>query len=278
MEEEPTESSAVIVCKVTPWFLLRAVAMLLMFSVFGFLFLKDGMVGYREKNLAYFSLKSFERAGSEAMAADQTAARWLAYAATQTLDFPENINLLPATTKPNTPWPAELRNFDALSRGKWHDQWLAYSKREKLAANQLELLDEGKIQGQFIAFSVCVVLTLVALFFLLRTLRRSMAVDALALTTPTGRRVTYDQITRIDLRQWKRKGLAFVFHGPDSPPRRARIDGMTYGGFKHEDGAPAEALMQRVLARFSGEIVDYVEEEPASGEELKPSAAAAPNP
>jgi hypothetical protein len=228
---------------------------------------------YREKNRAYYSYKTFERAGSEAMAADQTAARWQAFAAKQTLDFPENIKLLPAGTNPQTPWPEELLNFEALSRGKWHDQWIAYSGREKLAANQLEPLDEGKIQGQFVAFSVCLMLGVVALFFLLRTLRRSMAVDAEALHTPAGRRVAFSQITRIDLRQWKRKGLAFVFHGPDSPPRRARIDGMTYGGFKHEEGAPAEALMQRLLARFSGEIVDYVEEDPAA-ETQQPAAAA----
>jgi hypothetical protein len=275
MESGSSESSGTIVCKVTPWFLLRAVAMLLMFSVFGYLFLKDGMVGYREKNRAYYSYKTFENAGTQAMAPDQSSARWQDYAATQTFDFPENMDLLPASTNPKTPWPDELRNFEALSRGRWHEQWITYSAREKLDAKQLEPLDEGKIQGQFIAFSVCLVLGIVALFFLLRTLRRSMAVDAEGLLTPTGRRVAFADITRIDLRQWKRKGLAFVFHGPDSPPRRARIDGMTYGGFKAEDGAPAEALMQRVLARFSGEILDYVEEDPA--EEPKHTAVAAPD-
>lgn len=272
MESGSRESAGPIVCKVTSWFLLRAGAMLLMFSIFGFLFLKDGMVGYREKNRAYYAYKTFEAAGTQAMIPEQTAERWKAHAASQIMDFPENMDLLPAGTDPKTPWPEELQNYDALSRGKWHDQWIAYSGREKLAVNQLELLDEGKIQGQFIAFSVCLVLAVVALFFLLRTLRRSMAVDAGVLHTSAGRRVALSEITRIDLRQWKRKGLAFIYHGPSTPPRRARIDGMTYGGFKREEGAPAEALMQRVLAGFAGEVVEFVEED---AEEAKQPATQA---
>jgi hypothetical protein len=236
--------------------------MLLMFTVFGYLFLNDGMVGYRQKNLAYYTYKTFATEGPKAMEPGQTAERWAELAATASIAFPDNLDLLPAGTAAKTPWPDELKDFEALSRGRWNDLWRQYSGRMKLDMTPPEKpYDESKISGQFTAFSVCAALALVATFFLLRTLRRSMSIDEETLSTPDGRRLKFSEITRIDKRQWQRKGLAFVFHG--SPTRRSRIDGMTYGGFKSEDGAPAEALMQRLLANFHGELVDYVDEEPA---------------
>ena len=47
-----------------------------------------------------------------------------------------------------------------------------------------------------------------------------------------------------------------------------RIDGLTYGGFRKEDGEPAEKLMERLVANFSGELIDYAEggDDPADDE------------
>jgi hypothetical protein len=50
-----------IVCKPTPWFLFRAVVMLLMFGVFAVLFYKDGSTGYRKKNEVFYLYKTFQR-------------------------------------------------------------------------------------------------------------------------------------------------------------------------------------------------------------------------
>ncbi|MDB4480727.1 hypothetical protein N9040_10230, partial [Akkermansiaceae bacterium] len=38
------------------------------------------------------------------------------------------------------------------------------------------------------------------------------------------------------------------------------IDGMVYGQFKEEEGAPAEALFQKVLENFEGELIELVDE------------------
>jgi hypothetical protein len=36
---------------------------------------------------------------------------------------------------------------------------------------------------------------------------------------------------------------------------------MVYGQFKEEEGAPAEALFQRILANFDGELIELVVED-----------------
>src|SRR5690606_31895718 len=61
----PTNPPDAIVCKPTPWFTLRAVAMLLMFSVFAAYFAFDGAVGYRNKNKEYFLYAAFKKAKDE---------------------------------------------------------------------------------------------------------------------------------------------------------------------------------------------------------------------
>ncbi|MGB0775675.1 MAG: hypothetical protein ACPGUY_07500, partial [Akkermansiaceae bacterium] len=43
--------------------------------------------------------------------------------------------------------------------------------------------------------------------------------------------------------------------------KTAKIDGMVYGQFKEEDGAPAEKLFARVMENFKGEVIEYVEED-----------------
>ncbi|MDB4493400.1 hypothetical protein N9227_00005, partial [bacterium] len=43
--------------------------------------------------------------------------------------------------------------------------------------------------------------------------------------------------------------------------KKAKIDGMVYGQFKEEDGAPAEALFQKVLENFEGELIELVDED-----------------
>ena len=42
---------------------------------------------------------------------------------------------------------------------------------------------------------------------------------------------------------------------------------MVYGQFREEDGAPAEALFQQVLANFQGELIELVEDEDEDEEE-----------
>ena len=71
--------------------------------------------------------------------------------------------------------------------------------------------------------------------------------------------------------KWKTKGIAYLFSCPvaatphAAPDRvslqKVKVDGMVYGQFREEDGAPAEALFQRILRNFQGELIELEDEE-----------------
>lgn len=256
-------SSAPIVCKPTSWFLLRAVVMLVMFAGFAGWFFHDWKWGYREKNLHFYLYKTFEVAGAKAQ--DQSkagmGAGWSDYVDSQVVQLPDNRDLVPEGTPEKMPWPEELKDFERLEKGQWNQIWLDYTAKRKLAGKPSEhAYDEGKMREQLIALMVCGVLALVSAFFLIRTLGRKMVADGDALVAQDGRRVPYKEFTRLDKRKWATKGLAYAyFKKKGGAEQVVRIDGMTYGGFRSEDNAPAEQLMKRLEENFSGEVVDYEE-------------------
>ena len=256
-----------IVCKPTPWFLLRAVAMLLMFGIFTVLFFVDGKWGYREKNLSFYVSKAFEQATNE-MKERQGAlgpAEWRAFAEKQTIPFPEDRSILPEGTQVPAPWPAVLHDYDAVKASMGQEKDKLFNDYRLAAGIKKDVPEHdypaGKIREQWVVFIICLALTLGAAFVLLRTIGRSMAIDGEAFYPGEGGRVAFGDLVRLDLRKWETKGLAFAWAGE----RRLRIDGLTYGGFKKEQDEPAERLMGRLKENFKGEIIEYVAEtgEPA---------------
>ncbi len=252
--------SETIVCKPTPWFLLRAVVMLLMFGVFAVLFYIDGSTGYRKKNESYYLRKTFETANEDFTKMNSgslTPEEWKRHAAQQTVGFPEDRTVLPADIKLPTPWPTILHDYERMKPMQSHLLWREYSKEHGLTASVEEPYDTKKIREQWIVFAICSVLSLVAAFFLLRTIRRTISADAEAVTTQQGKRIPYGDLKTLDLRKWETKGLAFIDYEGAAGKGRIRIDGLTYGGFKKEQDEPAERLMRQIRARFSGEIIEY---------------------
>jgi len=269
-----------IVCKPTPWFLLRAAAMLLMFGIFSVLFFTDGKWGYREKNLAYHVSKAFEQAGNEfkSQKDDTTPEAWKAYAEKQSIDFQytdkETKQLTPTPVPEGTqvpmPWPKVLHDYEAMKAAlnqepdKLFNDYRLEANIKKDAPEEPYML--RKITEQWVVFGVCVALSAGALFVLLRTLGRKLAIDAEAFYPASGGKVPFADLSRLDLRKWDTKGLAFAWaKTPAGSERKLRIDGLTYGGFKKEDDEPAERLMRRLKENFSGELIEYVteSEEPA---------------
>lgn len=261
-----------IVCKPTPWFLLRAVAMVLMFGVFAVMFYKDGSQGYREKNLSYYSWKGIEAAAADfsAKQGEMTPSEWRAYASEQNFPLPEDRSILPEGTPDEIPWPEMLADHETMKAGLANPRSNLFEPYMELAGLKKSPpeheYDAGKIFEQWVVFWICLALTIAALFLLLRTLGRKMVLDGDDFQPAAGAAVTVGDLVRLDLRKWANKGLAFAWaKAPGGDERRIRIDGLTYGGFKEEQGAPAERLMQGIKARFSGEIIDYEPvEEPAS--------------
>jgi hypothetical protein len=263
------QATETIVCKSTQWFTLRAMAMLLMFSVFSVMFYIDGTTGYRKKNLEFYLHATFQKAGNEftkmKSGSDLTPVSWKEFAAKQTVDLPADAALLPAGTIIPMPWPDALADFERMKPGQPHILWQEYSGENKMSDKVKEKpFDAGKIREQIIVFYICLSLALIALFFLVRTMRRSLRADATSITTATRKTIPYADMKTLDLRKWDTKGIALIDYEGASGSGRARIDGLTYGGFKKENGEPAEKLMAMIRANFSGEIIEYALVEPES--------------
>lgn len=257
-----------IVCKPTPWFLMRAAVMILMFGVFAVLFFMDGTSGYRSKNQSYFVWQGIKAASDEfaekkdSMSAEQ----WRSYAAEQEIVLPADRSILPEEMPERLPWPDVLGDYELMSRA-------VSNPKTELFENHMEEMglkyavpehdfDAGKIHEQIVVFWICLALALVALGFLLRTMGRKMVIDDETFQPAGGDPVAITDLVRLDLRKWTAKGLAFAWTKPEGgEERKIRIDGLTYGGFKKDDGEPAEKLMAKLKSLFSGEIIDYEPEE-----------------
>jgi hypothetical protein len=254
--------SETIVCKPTPWFLFRALVMLVMFGVFAVLFYIDGSTGYRKKNEVFFLHKSFQTANEEFSRMNSDGAlspeEWKMHAEKQFVRFPEDRSVLPEGLKLPMPWPEILHDHERMKSLQWNKLWLEYSKARGYPAKPgEEPYDARKIGEQWVVFWICLALALGAAFVLVRTLMRSISADGGGITTQQGRRVPYTDLKTLDLRKWETKGLAFIDYDGSAGKGRIRIDGLTYGGFKKENQEPAERLMRLIRSHFSGEILEY---------------------
>ncbi len=258
-----------IVCKPTQWFLIRAAVMFLMFAVFAVLFFLDGSTGYRNKNEVFYLHEAFKEANDEFAKRNQnsgfTPEAWQKFAAEQVVELPADAALLPKGMARPMPWPAILHDYDRMKPLQWNTLWSEYTKERKMNEEAPEQpYDSRKIKEQWVVFWISLALAAAAAFILIRTLRRTITADAEALTDQRGRRVPFADLKVLDLRKWDTKGLGFIDFDGSSGKGRLRIDGLTYGGFKADDGEPAERLMQFIRARFSGEIIEYARVAPDS--------------
>ncbi|MDX1679646.1 MAG: hypothetical protein R3242_02845 [Akkermansiaceae bacterium] len=243
-----------------------------MFVVFAVLFYRDGSTGYREKNLVYYLHAAFEPASRKfsEMNADQKLdpASWEEYASAQRVEMPEDTSILPADAELPLSWPEPLRDYDRMKGLQWKKLWQDYSAAKGLDIYPPEKpYDSRSIRAQWIVFYICVALSVVVLFFLVRTLLRKVIADEEILVTADGRRIAYSDMHQLDLRRWYTKGIAHIAYENSAGKGRARIDGLTYGGFSKENDQPAERLMERIRSKFSGELIEYAQSDEDADDE-----------
>jgi hypothetical protein len=275
-----------IVCKPTPWFLLRAAAMLLLFGIFTVLFYVDGKWRYREYNVSYYLSQAFKQAAGEFKAKKETmsAEDWRAFAQKQSIDFLHRTEKnpdgelvpVPDGTPVPMPWPEVLHDFEKMKASLDQPPSQLFDDYRLAAGIKHDAPEHNyparKIHEQWVVFWICLALTIGALVVLVRTIGRSIAIDDKSLYPADGGTVPFGDLVRLDLRKWETKGLAFAWaKTPAGGERRLRIDGLTYGGFKKEQDEPAERLMVRLRENFSGEVIEYVVEP------LSPGAGAPPD-
>lgn len=263
--------SDTLVCRPTRWFYQRAFGMLAMFTFLGGWFYKDATTGYRKENLAFVMYRTFSIAAQQLQEKQKagvvTATQWRDYAADQSVLTGDDPSLLPVNTPQPMPWPEELGELDLLAKGHIA-AWEAFTGRMKWNRKAPEKFHEAdSIREQwYVAYGLSA-LALYTLFILVRTSRRKICIEGDAILTQDGRRVALADLTRLDLRKWGTKGMAYAFYPERSGKEgRIRIDGLTYGGFQKEQGEPAEQLMQIIRQHFTGELVEYASEEAGESE------------
>jgi hypothetical protein len=259
----------VIKCKPTKWFFVRAIAMVTMFAVFLGLFLKDWKVGWPKKNEVYYTFQAFKKAGEAFAAYEGTAEGWNSFASAQRIGFPAEEGVIPSGVDRDASWPVILADYVGYKKALAEEGsratpplWTAYTdERGWSSAVPKKFYAEGKIKEQLYFGIGSGILMVVGGFFLVRTSRRSMSADGEAYYAPTGERIPYESIKRIDKRKWETKGLAYLIYVDGGEEKKTKVDGMVYGQFKPEDDAPAEALFKRILSNFSGELIELEEDE-----------------
>ena len=106
--------------------------MLVMFGVFAVLFYIDGSTGYRKKNESFYLRKAFQTANDEFSKMNSsgslTPEAWKSHAEKQTVEFPEDRSILPASLELPMPWPAILHDFERMKPLQWNILWREYSK------------------------------------------------------------------------------------------------------------------------------------------------------
>ncbi len=269
--------SQTIDCLPSKWFKIRAVGVAAMLIFFSLWFFKDGYWGYREKNEAVVFKQLFLAANEspttnvdfEVRAIDEfnkveyTKESWVAFASEQVVPTPSSKALLPREFDYDQKWPEEIVNgFEVLSDNKPNKLWDDFSSRTKLPYEPSEkLYEEGTIREQFIVGGICVGLFLVALFISIRIMGRSMKVTATGYSPPGGDEIPFSSMRKIDKRKWDGKGLAVIHYEEDGEVKKAKVDGMVYGQFKEEEGAPAEALFTQIMDNFKGEVIEFVSDD-----------------
>jgi hypothetical protein len=255
--------------------------MLVMFTVFAVLFFMDAKTGYRQKNLAFYTRMAFDSAFKAFPEYGKDAESWAAFTKHSTIPAPafsdgHQPGPLPEGVSFPLPWPEQLKDYEKVKAavGNWRPLYDEYRTSAGIQREPDEHdYPQQKITEQWAVFGVSSVLALATLFVLIRTKRRTLAVDDTTLYPPAGAAVPISDLSRLDLRKWDTKGVAFAWaKNPGGEPRKIRLDGFVYGGFKKDQGEPAEAFMKRLKASFSGEIMQYVTDEAASPEVSTPGA------
>lgn len=243
-----------VVCKPTMWFKSRAIGMGLLLLGFGCYFFYDASIGYPEKNAHYVMYRAFESAG-QAVEGVPSQDEWTRISQENVIHFPAQYPV-PASTGSSLPWPQEMVDFGLMKQG-WNEAWTVYTTRLKLPLKPVDFpFDAGKITEQWVAGGISCALGVLCFALLLRTLNRRMAIEGDRVTA-AGRTFPVARITRLDMRKWKHKGIAYALL---EDGRRIRLDGFCYGGFAKNAPSPhAEDFMKALISVYRGEILDFEE-------------------
>lgn len=151
----------------------------------------------------------------------------------------------------------ELYSQGESGRKQWADESAA-RRWEIKDTRTMEpvVMTDAKIREQFYGAIVCGVVALVVAVQFARSRGTILAADEETVRLPGGKQVRYDEIFRVDTRKWGKKGLAYLWFKGAAGAGRAVIDGMKYGGFKGPKPYVADQILERIVERFRGELIE----------------------
>lgn len=217
-----------IKCPVDKWYFKRMGLMTLMLTAFALWFTYDGFVGYPKKNKVFEKFEKFqtsEEAYKKHLDEKTSQESWLALAEKEGYELQDN-------NEPRT--------------------WATYSKENKLEGNPKKKPDSDiRQQKQFaIAFGLGAIGVLLTLLF---NRKKTISSDSISWTTPKGKNIKFSDIYEIDKRKWDNKGLATIFYKENEEPKKVLLDDLKFTG--------AGKILDRIMANFSGDIIETVNEE-----------------
>ena len=231
MSEDPPaaapakDDGAPIVCTTTPWYFKRMGLMTLMIFAFGCWFLFDALVGYPKKVEVYKEHEAIVELEEK-------------YAE---LKEANNLDAYPEFAAERGAGPEEPPT------------WRSVAADRGIPLELKETNEEDIKEQKYWAGGAFLVASIVGILFLINRGKKITA-DANSFTTPGGITIPFESVYRIDKRKWKYKGLAYA-HYTDSAGKKqkAALDDLKYGG--------TDKILDRLLANFSGELIDRVEDE-----------------
>lgn len=228
----PSDSTSEIICRVTRWYARRMIMLAGLFLVFGLVFLYDGLRGYPKSVEIAKKKEWFEKVylpSFDQAKQEGRLQRWVEEA---------HAAGLPAGQEGEPP-----RWISYAAQNGWEEDPKHYTQREI----------EEQLWFAYVCFAVVLGVGVVWLKNRGKVLRGEEA----HWVTPEGMRIAYADVFRIDKRAWEHKGLAYVWHRVAGQEKRAVVDDLKFDG--------AGRVLERMLARFSGELIEKV---PEAEEEL----------
>lgn len=90
------------------------------------------------------------------------------------------------------------------------DQWRAYAEERGWPIDEPKLISDMSIYTQFIMAAIVFPIGIIFTTAFIRSFNRHVEMDTTGLSTQGGVRCRFDQITGLDTRRWKTKGIAIV--------------------------------------------------------------------
>ena len=230
---EKPSTDETIVCRITPWFYRRMGLLAALFLGMGFYFFYDGQWGYRKDNQIAEEKRRFEGEYLKSFDNAKAAGRldeWIAQAKSRGMPVGESGE--------PPKWPGYAAQHGWPENPKHHS--------------------EEEIAQQFWWAGAMAVFGVFALLKILLDRNKTFVGLPDSMVMPNGAEVRFADVFKVDKRKWDVKALATVFYRVNGAEKTAVVDDLKYDG--------AGRVMDRLLAQFSGELIEKVPEEEAPAE------------